>query len=140
MSMSKGRIIFICILLITLAACSSPEEKKAKHMERGLKYYNEGKYNEAIIEYKNAVQITPKDAEGHYRLGIAFIRTGKIHDLSNAYKELSQAVEINPDIMDAQVQLGNILLLSREYSEAKEKADIVLKKETGNVDAHLLLG
>src|SRR3990170_6272826 len=81
--MSKVRIILICILMITVTACSSPEEKKVKHMDRGLKYYNEGKYNEAIIEYKNAVQIAPKDSEGHYRLGLALIRSGRVQDLSN---------------------------------------------------------
>src|SRR3989304_8497399 len=75
--MSKFRIIVICILMITVTACGSPEQKRAKHMERGLKYFNDGKYNEAIIEYKNAVQISPKDSEGHYRLGLALIKSGR---------------------------------------------------------------
>ena len=31
-AMSKVRIIMICILMITVTACGSPEQKKAKHM------------------------------------------------------------------------------------------------------------
>src|SRR3989337_2876245 len=107
--MNKGAAIFICILLFSLSACSSPEQKKAKHMKRGLKYFNDAKYNEAVIEFKNVVKLSPKDGEGHYHLGLALIRSGRVQDLSNAYQELSQAVEINPDIMDAQIQLGNIM-------------------------------
>ena len=67
--MNKGAAIFICILLFSLSACSSPEQKKAKHMERGLKYFNDAKYNEAVIEFKNVVKLSPKDGKGrifHY--------------------------------------------------------------------------
>ena len=68
----KRRLTLVLIILITtLISCSSPEQKKAKHMERGKQYYNNGKYNEAIIEFKNVIQLVPKDAEGHYRLGLA---------------------------------------------------------------------
>ena len=138
--MKRQSTLVLIILITTLISCSTPEQKRAKHMERGIGYYNNGKYNEAIIEFKNVIQVVPKDAEGHYRLGLAYLKSGKIPNLPNAYKELTQAVELNPDITDAHLHIGNLFLLSREYEKAREKGEIVLKKETGNVDAHLLLG
>src|SRR3990167_7614135 len=97
----KTKIFLIFFMVITLISCSSPEEKKVKHMQRGLKYYNDSKYNEAIIEFKNALQITPRDGDAHYRLGLAYIKSVKIQNIQNAYKEFNQAVELNPDTMDA---------------------------------------
>jgi hypothetical protein len=41
-----------------MTACSrSPEAKKTQHLERGDKYFAKAQFREAIIEYKNVVQI-----------------------------------------------------------------------------------
>ena len=59
----------ICFL-VSLANCTqlSAEEKKAKHQERGMAYFEEGKYQEALIEFKNVVQLDPKDAKAYHQL------------------------------------------------------------------------
>src|ERR671911_1718555 len=65
------------LLALTVAGCAkSPSEIKAKHMERGDKYFQEGKYNEALIEYKNVLQVDPEDAAGHYKLALAYSKVG----------------------------------------------------------------
>src|SRR5688572_6830462 len=52
----------LCIVLIgiTVSACSQdPDVKKRQYLERGTAYHADGKYNEAIIQLKNALQIDP---------------------------------------------------------------------------------
>ena len=64
-------------LCLALTACTAtPEEKKAKHMERGNKYFDQGKFNEAAIEYKNVIQADPKDAVAHHKLAQTYLALG----------------------------------------------------------------
>ena len=64
--------MFLCLvlpfLLVSLGNCTqlSAEEKKAKHYERGMAYFNDEKYQEALIEFKNIVQLDPKDANAYH--------------------------------------------------------------------------
>jgi Tfp pilus assembly protein PilF len=43
------------------AGCSrDPQIAKRKYFEKGVRYYERGKYREAAIEYQNAIQIDPR--------------------------------------------------------------------------------
>jgi len=50
-------ILFAVLLPIAISCSGSPEAKKAKHLERGDSYFAEQKFKEAIIEYKNVIQL-----------------------------------------------------------------------------------
>src|SRR5207245_11496037 len=103
-----------------------PEAKKAKHMERGVKYFQNSQYHEAVIEFKNVVQIDPKDADGHYRLALTYLKFGDIPNLQAAFGEFTKTVELDASNRDAQLKLGELYLLAREPAKARERADIVL--------------
>jgi tetratricopeptide (TPR) repeat protein len=49
-------------------------------------------------------------------------------------------VKLNPDLLDAQLQLGNMVLLSGATEEAAQKAEIVLAKAPQNPEALILKG
>ena len=129
-------------LLVSLGNCTqlSAEEKKAKHQERGMAYFEEGKYQEALIEYKNVVQLDPKDAKAYHQLALIHLKLGGMPALQAAFGELSKAVELDPSIQDAQLKLGEFYLLSQKPKEAKEKADIVLTSSPQDPKGHLLRG
>jgi len=108
----RNRSVFLLLILVILWGCGSPEAKKAKHLERGDTYFNEEKYNEAIIEYRNVVQIDPKHGDAHYKLGLCYLKTGKGTEAFRAFST----------------------------DKAKEKAELVLSRKPENLDALLLLG
>lgn len=64
----------------------------------------QGRYNEATREYRAAVEHEPWLASGHYNLGTALLRTGG--DPAEATQRLEQAIELQPDYVDALVNLG----------------------------------
>ena len=68
--MNTRCIFLISIVLVasSLIACGSPDQKKAKFFEKGKVLYEKGDYVKARLEFKNAVQIDPKFAEGFYML------------------------------------------------------------------------
>jgi len=53
-----------------------------------------GKLNEAIEQYKQALQLKPDYARAHVNLGVALIKLGKPEDAIRHYEE---ALRIEPD-------------------------------------------
>ena len=54
-------ILFIIVFSVILPGCSTDEEKKQKHFEKGTAYFNNNEFKNAEIEFKNAVQIDPNN-------------------------------------------------------------------------------
>lgn len=57
-------------------------------MDSAKKYFDNGKYADAVILYKKAIQKDPKSGEAYYHLALAEIKLGK---LVEAYQALSAA-------------------------------------------------
>ena len=105
----KTRWASICLLAgLVLAGCTQdPNVKKQQYLERGTKYYAEGKYNEAIIQLKNAVQIDPKFVPALHALGRAYREK---HWSSDALRLLQLTVELKPDDQAARLDLAQLYL------------------------------
>src|SRR6185503_9656427 len=134
---------FISILLtLIMGGCDwlSPESKKAKHFEQAKAYFEKGQYSEAVIEFKNVVQLDPKDAEAHYRLALTQLKLGGTANLQGAFAELNRAVELDKTNRDAQLKLGELYLLGNEPAKARERADIVLVSAPQNTEGLILKG
>jgi tetratricopeptide (TPR) repeat protein len=131
-------------ILITLVVggCDpfSPESKKAKHLELAQTYFDKGQYSEALIEFKNVLQLDPKDAGTHYRLALTHLKLGGATNLQGAFAELSRTVELDKTNQDAQLKLGELYLLGNEPAKAREQADIVLVSAPQNTEGLILKG
>ena len=69
------RITVLCLLLATavfLAGCTNPEKAKAEHVAKGEAYLKDSKFQEASLEFRNAIQIDDKLAAAHWGLARAF--------------------------------------------------------------------
>lgn len=138
----------LVLLLLSFTQCSMfDKNKKAtlskeEYVQRGKAFLKEGKYKDAWIEFRNALQLDAKDADVHYQLAITY---AKLNDVSSAYREIQQAVELNPQNLKAQLMLGNYYLVaaandSTYFERAVKVADLVLGKEPSNLDAYILRG
>jgi len=91
---------------LALTACSQdPEAKRVKHFARGQQYLSQGKADEAIIEFRNAIQAAPQYVEAHNALGRAYRQKGWIFDARSAFE---RAIEIRPDFVNAHLDLASI--------------------------------
>jgi tetratricopeptide (TPR) repeat protein len=134
-------VVSVMVLLgMSLGCSTNPTETKAKHMQRGDRYFKEGRYNEALIEYKNVVQVDPKDPDGHYKLALAYLKVGGLGNVRHGFAELSKTVEFKPDLSDAQLRLGELYLLSGDTKRARERAEIALELEPDSPEGQILLG
>jgi len=140
MSIKTCAIIFLIFVPFFYVGCTSAEEKKAIHLERAEAYTTEEKHPEAIIEYKNALKIDPKDAETNYKYALANLKIGDIRHTKAAFTALNDSVGIDPTQIDAQLKLGMLYLLSKDFNQAVEKGRLVIEKQPDSVEGHILLG
>src|SRR5579864_6609856 len=106
--MSRATFLAVPIVLWAgiLASCRrSPQEYVAK----GNEFFNAGKYDEAILNYKKAIQRDAKFGEGYYGVGLAELKTGKSRE---AYAALTNANTFLPDRADVKVTFADLLFIS----------------------------
>jgi len=137
------RFLLACSLLATLVGCNSdPNARKQKYFESGQRYFAEGKYREAVIQYSNATQIDPRFAQAHFQLGETYLKVG---DLNRAYQELIRSVELVPDNYQAHLDLANMLVTARNpdhspvtnsFNQAKTHLDYLREKQPDSPETH----
>jgi len=124
------------VLAALLTGCSrDPNVRKQKYLESGQRYFDKGQYREAEIQFENAIQVDSRFADAHYKLALAAM---KLQQWPTAYQELSTTVQIiQPDTNDpnalkllyaAHLDLANLLILGRQFNDAKEHLDLLEKK------------
>ena len=119
MNGNQKRKLSLAILLMMAASLVLLSAARKKPRWKGIgkrrkPFYTEGKFNEAIIEYRNVIQIDPKHAQAYYKLGLSYLRVKMFRE---AFVSLNKSLELNPDNSDARIQIGTLFLLSRRQSE-----------------------
>jgi len=74
-------------LLVLLGACASPEERFTARVERAEQLAAEGRTQDAILEYKNALKLQPENAEIFERIGDQYRTESRFADALNWYHE-----------------------------------------------------
>lgn len=98
-------------IAISLQGCGrSPRAHEAAFLKKGEILAGQRQYARAILEFRNAIQATPKDAEPYYRLGIVYMHVG---DLFNAFRAFYKATELNPRYAPAQIKIAELLDLGK---------------------------
>jgi tetratricopeptide (TPR) repeat protein len=129
------RILGVALLLLTLSACKSDEQKRDEHMARGDAYAEEEQWDEAIIEYKNVLQIDPNDGAAHFALSQAFLKAKRP---KKAFWELRETVRLDPSNHDAVLQFAQLSIYAGELEEALKRAQDVIAAEPTKAEAYII--
>ena len=129
------RLGLVSVLILFMAGCSSPEQKKGEFFGRGMAFYESGDFVKARLDFKNAIQLDPRFHRAHYMLGLTELAL-KNHE--KAYKSFTRAAELSPDNLDVQIQLAKLLLGGRAPDKALEKVEMVLQREPANQEALMI--
>lgn len=137
-----GTIRCSALLLVLISAgllqgCTrDPNVRKLKYLKSGEHYAAEGKQQEAIIQFSNAIKIDHNYAAAHYDLAKAYMKLGA---LSGGYAELQRTVDLDPHNIQAHLDLGALLLAAHQYPRSTNQAKAVLAIQANNPDAFALL-
>lgn len=126
-----------CAATLVVGCSTDPERAKQQYFESGNRFFEEKKYTEAILQYRNALQQDAKFGPARYKLAQAYEAQG---DVPNAVREFIRAADALPNDATAQWKAGTMLLLSGEFQEARKRAEKALAIAPRNPDAEVLLG
>ena len=119
-----------------IAGCSKdPQVLRQEYVASGDQYVARKQYQEAIVEYRNALQHDPKSGEARKKLAGAYARAG---DGEAAAREYLKAAELLPNDLRVQVTVGQMELLSGDFAGAKARADRLLSHSPRSVEALIL--
>jgi cytochrome c-type biogenesis protein CcmH/NrfG len=116
----KRRVLWAVLAILTLSGCNlSPEAKEAKFLAKGKKEFDKRNYAVAILDFKNASEAKPWDAEPNYQLGLSHQAGG---DIRLAALYLGKATELNPRHTGAQLKLAQLMVAASGDKETLEAA------------------
>jgi tetratricopeptide (TPR) repeat protein len=122
-------------LLLAAGCARSPQAKEARFMKRGQELMAKKDFTRAILEFRNAAQAMPHDAEPYYNLGLAYLQ---IRDVAGAAKSLNQARHWNPKHAGATLKLAEIMNATgnkKLIAEAATQIEALLTASPGNAEA-----
>jgi tetratricopeptide (TPR) repeat protein len=136
-------LVTILSLTLSLSGCKNAEATKAQHLQSGEAFLKDKKYQEASIEFRNAIQLDSHYAAAHWGLAQAF---EGLQRWTEMIEELKQAVELDTNNLEARVKLGtyyvgaNAVRNSQELvAEAERLAKEVLQKDANHIGGHILM-
>jgi tetratricopeptide (TPR) repeat protein len=130
-------VLSITVSFAAAGCHRDPAAAAAQAIARGDQYVSARQFDEAIIEYRRAIQFTPARADAHVKLANAYAARG---ESGLAYAEYSRATDLDPTLADAQIAAGNLLLEAGQFDEAKARAEEVIAADPRDARAHILMG
>lgn len=131
-------ICYIVMTAVTVAACSGdPVADAQRFTASGDAYAERQQYAEAIIEYGRALQLTPDNAETHYKQAQAYEHQG---EFTKALEEYAAAADLQPSNRAAQMKVGSALLAAGDFAGARARAERVVQADATYAPGYVLLG
>jgi tetratricopeptide (TPR) repeat protein len=132
----RGALLLLVVMSLLAGCGRSPEAKKARHLERGDRYFQQEKYREAVLEYRNVVRIDSGNAQAIRQLGLAHYHLG---EMGNAGRYLLRIQELEPENLEARLKLGTLYLVGGRPEEAVREAEFVLERDQKSLEGLVLL-
>jgi tetratricopeptide (TPR) repeat protein len=120
--------------LVGSSCAQSPLAREARFISRGKEAMKKKDYGRASLEFRNAVQATPQDAEAYYQLGQAYLAAGALQQSAAFFLK---ATELNPKHVDAQLTLATLMTASRDLravGEAQKRLSDIFNLAPDNPD------
>ena len=133
---SKTVILAVALAAAVLAACTNKDAAKQRYVENGDRFASQGKYAEAIVEYRNAVALDDKFGRARAKLGEAYAAS---NNPEGAYREYQRAADLLPDDIEVQKRAAILLFMAGQFEDVRTRAEVVLRKNPKDVDAQILL-
>ena len=113
--------------------CSAQSDEKA--IRKGNRNYKNGNYEQAISNYRKALEIRPNNAKAQFNLGDVYYAK---QSYDTAYSEFQKVLDLSPDVKlksNALFNMGNCLLVQDKFYDAFNIYKVSLKMNPENENA-----
>ena len=128
-------IKYLTIIVFLSSALTVSAQSDEKAIRKGNRNYNSGNYEQAISNYRKALEIRPNNAKAQFNLGDVYYAK---QSYDTAYTEFQKVLELSPDAKlksDALFNMGNCLLAQNKYYDAFNIYKVSLKMNPENENA-----
>jgi tetratricopeptide (TPR) repeat protein len=101
-------------------------KKTLKEFDKGAELEKQGKVDDAIGHYEEAIAYSPDFSPAHNHLGSAYLSQQKFSEAQNQFEA---AIRANQNDADAHFNLANVLLLMKRYDEATLEIEEGFKRQ-----------
>ena len=85
--------LLLAAAFLAAAGCGGAQARLARHLEKGQAFLAEGNFDKARVEFQNALQIAPKNAEVRLEMGVVDEKLGKPREAAQFYQA---AIDVSP--------------------------------------------
>ena len=126
--------LYIAVFLFISCACNQTILPTwQEQYDLGVRYLEDGDYEEAIIAFTAAIEIDPKRAEAYVGRGDAYVLSGETEDnLSVAKADYEKAIELDETNAKAYLGLADVYIRQGDYDQALEMLKQGLEKTGGS--------
>jgi tetratricopeptide (TPR) repeat protein len=129
--------LFAIVLMIFLAACGDDKKKSDEHLAAGQKLMEQGKYDAALPELQQAVELNKDSIDAKVALGNAYRGLKRYDDALDAFraaKKIDRYV-VKPHIASALTRVD-----TGQVEMAIDELNHVIELDPKNLEAKILLG
>jgi len=122
----KWKLMVLLCATLFLAGCLEvhPTEAEEQHFDNGMAYFDQGRFNEAISEYTEALKTYPRWTTAYVNRAYAYISMGQY---DNGIADCNKAIELDPNFAMAYYNRGLFYLNLGEYQLAIEDSSEAIR-------------
>ena len=125
MKMKLRSVLVLTALLIGVAGCGGAQSRYTSHMAKGDDFFAAANYEKARIEFRNALQILPNDAQARFKYGRSMERLGKLREAAGMYQG---AIDSDTNHAGARAALGRVYVFAGAPEKALELVEPAMAK------------
>ena len=114
----------LAVALLVLAACGTPEQRAATHIERGQEALDESDVRAALLEFQSALKLRPGDPDLYERIGDVLFEHAEANDEALAYYQ--EARRLDPERLHSKMRVARLIGFTRP-----ERARALVEPELG---------
>ncbi len=122
---------------VRAAASSEPPTESIDYYNLALEYHRNGQVDEAVVNYRKALQFSPSSPQIHNDLAVALCRQNLPEE---AKQSLARALELRPGYPEAHLNLGVIYSSMGDFNAAAEQYQLALSSNPAYGEAYYNLG
>lgn len=115
----KNRVIILAIFVFGALNLQSKNDAN-EFIKKGNQLYNQGKYKEAEIEYRKALELNPQSNIAKYNLGNSLYRQNRFEEAKELFDKVDPNSFSKKALADSYHNLGNSFFQSKNYENSIE--------------------
>jgi len=140
------KVVTISVSVALMAMLGGCTLSKQSYLLKGDKLVAEGKYEDAVLNYRKAIQRDPNFGEAYYRLGLAAL---KMQHGRDAFEALFRATQLLPRNLDAKQKFAELCVgfyladptrPQALYTQIVRLSDELLSQNPASYDGLMLKG